>query len=67
MRALRGRAQECFLNFSACVHRLEHDHMSATPYCILSSEQMISFYTSGVTSKSFYPLQEPLLRNLYGW
>lgn len=65
VRQLRNQAQECYLNFTECVHRLTHNPES--PYGMVSSEEMISFFTSDGSGRQLYALPEPLHRNLYGW
>ncbi|XP_034238025.1 uncharacterized protein LOC117643286 [Thrips palmi] len=68
-RALANRSEECYLNFTDCVHRLQAWALSGddTMFVLVCGEEMLEFATAGAAKFTIYSLKEPLHHNIYGW
>ncbi|XP_052129495.1 uncharacterized protein LOC127750886 [Frankliniella occidentalis] len=71
-RLLSNHTQECYINYTSCVDRVQSYSGQETSnggefYCMLCSDELISFTTGGQVGSIMYPLSEALHRNVYGW
>ncbi|KAJ1529714.1 hypothetical protein ONE63_006468 [Megalurothrips usitatus] len=67
VRRLLNQTRECYLNFTECTEYLQSSANADEFFCMVASEEMISFASPIASKFTLYTFDMPLQRNIYGW